>query len=339
MKKQIFILGINGFIGCHLTATLLQQTDFEITGIDLQTDKLGESLKNPRLTFKKGDILKDTQWVEQQIQKSDIVLPLVAIANPKMYVDAPLKIFELDFEANLHIVRLCVKYQKRIIFPSTSEVYGMCDEKEFDEERSKLILGPINKERWIYSCSKQLMDRVIYAYGKHEGLAYTLFRPFNWIGPKLDDVMNPNKGSSRVVSQFLSNIIHGRDIELVDGGEQRRCFTDVDDSMEALLKIIVNKNGCANSRIFNIGNPANDLSIKELAHLILTTAKKYPKFSANANKTQIKEISAKEYYGEGYQDVTARIPAIGNAKHYLDWESKTDTATSIKKILDFYSHG
>ncbi len=338
MKKNIFILGINGFIGCHLTVALLERSDFNITGIDLQTDKLGESLNNPRLQFKKGDILKDTQWVEQQINEADIILPLVAIANPKMYVDNPLKIFELDFEANLNILRLCVKYQKRIIFPSTSEVYGMCDEAEFDEERSKLILGPINKERWIYSCSKQLMDRVIYAYGKHEGLAYTLFRPFNWIGPKLDDVMNPNKGSSRVVSQFLSNIIHGRDIELVDGGEQRRCFTDVDDSMEALLKIIINEKGCADSRIFNIGNPANDLSIKELAHLILNTAKNYPKFSANANKIQIKEIPAKEYYGEGYQDVTARIPAIKNAKQYLDWEPKTDTAASIKKILDFYSN-
>ena len=108
-----------------------------------------------------------------------------------LYVQDPLRVFELDFEANLDIIRHVREYKKRIIFPSTSEVYGMCPDSEFDEEKSHLVTGPINKERWIYSTSKQLLDRVIYAYGKHKDLSYSLFRPFNWYGPRLDNIFNP----------------------------------------------------------------------------------------------------------------------------------------------------
>src|SRR5205085_1004974 len=101
--------------------------------------------------FHQGDMLLDTQWVTEQIQAADVVLPLVAIATPAVYVQDPLRVFELDFEANLNIVRQCVKYKKRIVFPSTSEVYGMCPDQAFDEENSVLVTGPIHRERWIYS--------------------------------------------------------------------------------------------------------------------------------------------------------------------------------------------
>ena len=115
------------------------------------------------------------------MRKCDVILPLVAIATPATYVREPLRVFELDFEANLPIIRHCVKYKKRVVFPSTSEVYGACRDKEFDPETSELVLGPIHKQRWIYSCVKQLLDRIIWAYGQ-QGLQFTLFRPFNWVG-------------------------------------------------------------------------------------------------------------------------------------------------------------
>ena len=94
-----------------------------------------------------------------------MIVPLVAIATPSTYVKQPLRVFELDFEANLPIVRSAAKYGKHLVFPSTSEVYGMCHDEEFDPEHSELICGPINKPRWIYSNAKQLMDRVIWGYG------------------------------------------------------------------------------------------------------------------------------------------------------------------------------
>ena len=79
----------------------------------------------------------------------------------------------------------------------------MCADAEFDPERSELVLGPINKPRWIYSCAKQLMDRVIHAYGQQEGLDYTLFRPFNWIGAGLDSI-NTARKAARASSRSFS---------------------------------------------------------------------------------------------------------------------------------------
>jgi nucleoside-diphosphate-sugar epimerase len=117
---------------------------------------------------------------------------------------------------------------------------------------------------------------VIYAYGNHEGLQYTLFRPFNWIGPKLDSIHTAKEGSSRVLTQFLYNILAGEPIQLVDGGNQRRSFTYVEDGIECLMRIIENKDGCASGGIFNIGNPENDLSVKELAEKLIALVMESP---------------------------------------------------------------
>ncbi len=94
--------------------------------MDLYSNKLDESLGHPRFHFLEGDIAINKEWIEYHIKKCDVVLPLVAIATPMTYVKKPLRVFELDFEENLRVVRQCVKYGTRIIFPSTSEVYGMC---------------------------------------------------------------------------------------------------------------------------------------------------------------------------------------------------------------------
>jgi nucleoside-diphosphate-sugar epimerase len=271
MSLRVLILGVNGFIGNSLTEQILKQKDWEVFGMDMACDKLEPSLGQKRFHFVEGDITINREWIEYHVKKCDAVLPLVAIATPATYVQDPLRVFELDFEANLDIVRKCVRYKKRVIFPSTSEVYGMSADKEFNEETSNLVLGPINKMRWIYSCSKQLLDRVISAYGQQQGLRYTLFRPFNWIGPKLDNILEPKEGSSRVLTQFIGNILRGQEIRLVDGGAQRRSFTFIDDGIDALLRIIDNRDGCADGRIFNLGNPANDVSVKELAETLVNT--------------------------------------------------------------------
>jgi len=334
---NILILGANGFIGKHLTDAILTKTDWTIYAMDLVQDKLQEYLAHPRFHFTQGDMTQQSDWIVAHIQKCDVVLPLVAIATPATYVQNPLRVFELDFEANLEIVRHCVRYQKRIIFPSTSEVYGMSPDKEFDEEKSHLVTGPINKERWIYSSSKQLLDRLIYAYGKHQNLSYTLFRPFNWYGPHLDNILNPKPGGSRVLTQFIGNILRGENISLVNGGAQQRCFTFVDDGIEALLSIIANSNNVASKQIFNIGNPDENISIRQLAEtLIKLITTHYPKYAAAAQRVQLIDVDAKDYFGEGYQDVSLRVPSIKRAREHLKWEPKIDIVMGLQKTLDFY---
>ena len=198
--KKILILGVNGFIGHHLSNRILETTDWEVFGMDMQSERVTDLLEHERFHFFEGDITINKEWIEYNVKKCDVLLPLVAIATPATYVRQPLRVFELDFEANLPIVRQAVKYGKRVIFPSTSEVYGMCADDEFDPYASPLVYGPIDKPRWIYACSKQLMDRVIAAYGQEQGLDYTLFRPFNWIGSGLDSIHTAKEGSSRVIT-------------------------------------------------------------------------------------------------------------------------------------------
>src|SRR5512140_3272577 len=285
--KKILILGVNGFIGHHLSNRIIAATDWEVYGMDMQTDRITDLLSEKRFHFFEGDITINKEWIEYHIKKCDTVLPLVAIATPATYVREPLRVFELDFEANLPIVRACVRHKRRIVFPSTSEVYGMSRDAEFDSEHSELVLGPISKQRWIYSCSKQLLDRVIWAYGSEGRLDFTLFRPFNWIGAGLDSIHTPKEGSSRVITQFLGHIVRGENIKLVDGGGQKRAFTYIDDGIDALLKIIDNPARIASGKIYNIGNPKNNYSVRELAEMMLALALEYPEYRGHAKKVKL----------------------------------------------------
>ncbi|MGA8034064.1 MAG: bifunctional UDP-4-keto-pentose/UDP-xylose synthase [Casimicrobiaceae bacterium] len=334
--KRILILGVNGFIGHHLSQAIIAGTDWEIYGMDMQTDRIADLLGEPRFHFFEGDITINREWIEYHVKKCDVVLPLVAIATPATYVREPLRVFELDFEANLPIVRAAVRYRKRVVFPSTSEVYGMCGDAEFDPERSNLVLGPINKPRWIYSCAKQLMDRVIHGYGQQEGLDYTLFRPFNWIGAGLDSINAPKEGSSRVITQFLGHIVRGEPIKLVDGGTQKRAFTYIDDGIAALMKIIDNPGGIASGRIYNIGNPANNFSVRELAQMMLAMAAQYPEYRDSAAAVRIVDTTAAAYYGDGYQDVQNRVPKIDNTCADLQWQPRVSMEDALRRIFEAY---
>lgn len=332
--KKVLILGANGFIGHHLSRAILANTDWHIVGMDLGDHRVQPLLEHPRFDFHVRDMLASTEWIEQQVAAADVVLPLVAIATPATYVRDPLRVFELDFEANLPIVRLCVKHRKRLIFPSTSEVYGMCADSEFDPESSNLIVGPINKQRWIYSISKQLLDRVIHAYGLKGELDYTIFRPFNWIGAGLDSLSASNPGGARAVTQFIGHIIRGEPIQLVDGGKARRSFTDIEDAIAALMTIIENPRGIASGKIYNIGNPANHHSVRELAEMLLKIAPEYPEYQRGAEKTRLTEVSAEAYYGAGYQDVQDRAPRITQTVDELDWLPRVTMARSLRRILE-----
>ncbi|MDE1942201.1 MAG: bifunctional UDP-4-keto-pentose/UDP-xylose synthase [Betaproteobacteria bacterium] len=334
--KKILILGVNGFIGHHLSQRILNTTDWAVFGMDMQSDRVADLLDHPRFHFFEGDITINKEWIEYHVKKCDVVLPLVAIATPATYVQQPLRVFELDFEANLPIVRSCVKYGKRILFPSTSEVYGMCRDSEFDPDHSELILGPIEKQRWIYSCSKQLMDRVIWGYGMQDGLDFTLFRPFNWIGAGLDSIHTPKEGSSRVITQFFGHIVRGENIKLVDGGTQKRAFTYIDDGVSALMKMIENKNGVASGKIYNVGNPSNNYSVKELAQMMLKLAMEYPEYRDTAQRVQLVETTSEAYYGKGYQDVQNRVPKIDNTRSELEWAPQVTMADALRFIFDSY---
>lgn len=329
---NLLILGSDGFIGYHLTSSILRDdrfNDFNITGVDANQQRTGMIPKNKRFKFQVLDIVKRRDEVDKLIKAADIVMPLVAIATPKVYVERPMDVFELDFEENLRIIKLCHSLNKRVIFPSTSEVYGK-GKAPFDEYETDLVYGPIKYSRWIYACSKQLLDRVVFALDQKSDFNFTLFRPFNWVGPYLDSLESSSEGSSRLITQLLNDALAKQEITLVDGGHQKRCFTDVRDGVEALKLILLNPEK-SNKKIYNVGNPWNEFSVREVSDKLIKLL--YAR-EQQTGVIQVKVKSSSEFYGTGYQDVSNRVPGINNIGNDLGWAPKYSFDESLQNILD-----
>lgn len=330
---KLLILGVDGFIGFHLTKSLINDTRFEknweIVGVDKNALRVSGIPAAATFKFYQKDICEDHEFIDNLIHDADIVMPLVAIATPKTYVEHPMKVFRLDFEENLRIIKLCHKLGKRLIFPSTSEVYGKAT-APFNEETSDLTYGPIKYSRWIYACSKQLLDRVIFALDQESKFRFTLFRPFNWIGPYLDSLESSSEGSSRLLTQLIDDAIGKREITLVDGGNQKRCFTDVRDGVEALKLMLLNEEK-SNGKIFNVGNPWNNLSVREVALKVITILD-VSEYLSGPVKLTVK--SSNDFYGSGYQDVSSRVPDITSIGDSLGWIPSYTFDQSLNYVLD-----
>jgi nucleoside-diphosphate-sugar epimerase len=183
-----------------------------------------------------------------------------------------------------------------------------------------------------------MLDRVIVAYGQERGLKYTIFRPFNWIGARLDTCQDAEERTARSITQMVYDILNNRPITLVNGGIQRRSFTYVSDGIDALVLIIRNVDGNADGQIFNIGNPWNNVSIKELAYVVLKSMKESgnDKFMNAAEKAEIIEKPAEDYYGNGYDDMQNRVPSIENIKKRLGWSPKIGFSEAVRLTISSY---
>lgn len=347
---NILCLGAGGFIGSHLTARLLAE-GHRVTAVDLYDDKMREYLTHPNLTCLIQDI-RDRSWdLGALVRRADLVVDLIAYANPGLYIRIPLEVFRLNFTENLRVAEACVRHGKRLVQFSTCEVYGRSaasipglnlpdpDDPRlatFNEDTSEFILGPVSKHRWIYACAKQLLERVLHAYGLENGFRYSIIRPFNFIGPKIDFLpMEDEQGIPRVFSFFMEALLNGTKMELVDGGAARRCYTYIDDAIECTLRIIENPAGACDRQIFNIGNPYNEVSIRSLAELMREIyAEKW--HDGSTPLAEIVSVSGEEFYGAGYEDSDRRIPDITKARTLLGWEPVWGLREMVEETMRYY---
>lgn len=348
---RVLLLGVGGFIGSHLADRLLRTTDHEVDGFDLTDEKLDEFRDLPRFAFRRGDIRSEQDMVDDMIARSDVVIDLIAHANPSLYVLKPLEVFELNFLENLRIAQVCVEKKKRLIQFSSCEVYGKTVASAcgsalkdplnvrhalFSEDTSDFIVGPINKHRWIYSCAKQLLERVVHAYGLREGLNWTIVRPFNLIGPKIDYLTFEQEGNPRVFSHFMSALLEGSQMKLVDGGHHKRCYTYIDDAIDCIAMIIQNPGGACDRQVFNVGSPANEISIRDLAYRMRDIyARKF--LRPGGRLPEIVEVDSVDFYGEGYEDPDRRIPDITKAKTLLHWQPKYTIDETLEMSMAGYA--
>jgi UDP-apiose/xylose synthase len=332
---KILLLGAGGFIGSNLAEHLVTTSDHEVIGVDSDAEKLADIDRTTgRFEFIQGDVCEIHATVDELVASSDVVVDLIAYANPSAYVRRPLDVVDLNFFQNMRLVETCIKFKKRLIQFSTSEVYGRSEGRRhpFNEDDSTLIMGPIKNQRWIYASSKELLERIIYAHGQEGDLDFTIVRPFNFVGPKIDYLVEAGAlGGPRVFSHFLSALLSGGPMRLVDGGNAHRTYTHISDASRAIKLIIERPDNCHN-QIFNIGNPHNGATVRELAHLMIGL---YGELTGRSAKANIEDISGSDFYGAGYEDCDWRVPDIAKISA-LGWTPVVDLRETFRSTMAWY---
>jgi len=346
--RNIGIIGCSGFIGSHLLEQLLDSGTYSIIGIDIVSEKIDHLLTRPLLSFVKRDIYELNNF-DRLFGECDVIVSLAALCNPALYNTVALDVIESNFQRPLELVTWCADKGKKIVHFSSSEVYGKTiqgiagenlvnseNESQYilSEDDSPLILGPISAQRWSYASAKQLLERVIYAYGIERGLDYSIIRPFNFIGPRMDYIPGiDGEGIPRVIACFMEALLLEKPLKLVDGGHNRRVFTDISDAVDAVLRILESPEQ-SHQQIFNIGNPDNEVTICELAQMMVEIY--HTLYPHHQSKPEIRTVSAEEFYGTGYEDCDRRVPDITKAHTLLGWTPRVGLKEALVQTMISY---
>ena len=303
-NKIFFVTGAMGFIGSHWCKKLLSQGHIVI-GLDIKKN----IIKHKNFKYYKNSVF-EFNILEKIIKKSDVVCHFAGIAEPMLYLTNTTKVINLTVKPSFKIVELCVKYQKKILFTSTSEIYGKSTRVPFNENDDRL-LGSTNYSRWCYSTSKSLVEHLIIANGSENKLDYVIFRLFNVFGPGL-------KG--RVVDEFIKNAINQKPIFINGNGMQTRSFLFIEDCIEAFYGIYKKK---INREIFNIGQN-KETTIKDLA-------KKIIKITGSRSKLILKSNKLTKY--KGYQDIERRVPDNKKLRTKIKWKPIYSLEYGIRSMI------
>jgi len=331
---KIVILGCGGFVGSHLLDRLLMTDEHTIVGWDPNHRKIEKHLSNKHLTLHNTYAYDPgtRDDLNRAIAESDVVINLAAICNPAEYTTNPVSVIRSNLFDVYPIVQLCVEYKRWLISFSTSEVYGRTlssyvagegyenpDLFVLKEDTTPLIMGPITNQRWTYACAKQMVERLVYAHHKEDGLPFTIVRPLNFFGPRMDFIpQRDGDGIPRVLGCFMGALLNRQPMQLVDGGKARRTIISIHDAVDAVCRML-DRPAQANGQIFNIGNRANEVTMAELADRMRRT---YARITGDASYLShpVVDVSSRAFYGEGYEDCDRRMPDTSKARSLLDWQ-------------------
>lgn len=314
---EILVTGGAGFLGSFLSERLLN-LGHHIVAFDMSDgEKIEHLLEHPRFRFVQDSIL-NLASLEREINRAEIVVHLAAIADPKRYVMEPLVTLEIDLQGALNVFRLASRRPAKVIFASTSEVYGRNPNVPWREEDDR-VLGATQVNRWCYGTAKAAAEHYCYAYHQQEGMPFVIFRFFNVYGPRLDDL-----GSGRVLPIFLKQCLHGEPITIHGDGSQTRSFVYVEDAVGCVVRGVFEPG--AEGQVFNVGS-SQELSIKELAERLIATGG----FSST-----ITFLPHREVFGPSYEDIPRRVPDVSKAKRLLGWEATTSLEEGLAKTIEYY---
>ena len=287
---KVLITGGAGFVGSHLTDAFLAQGD-EVTILDVASDlKVSHNLGNPKFRMVRDSVL-NREILESLIAWCDYVYHLAAVVGVEHYVGDPYQVLNINVNGTQMVLNVAFKLHKKVIFSSTSEVYGRNLEVPFNEDSDRLM-GSTRIDRWCYATSKAVGEHFCFAFHKL-GLPVVVLRYFNVYGPRLDQV-----DVGRVISIFLGQLMRGDPLTVIGNGEQTRCFTYVDDAIKATMAAANTDN--ALGRAINVGSD-REFSIKELAEIMIRLS---------GSRSTLKFVSQESIYGPSYEDIPRRVPDV-----------------------------
>lgn len=331
--RRIAVIGAAGFIGCHLTQRLVRRADTELRLVDIDRSKL-DTVGLSAVPVEMVDVLADLDFLDGLAAWADLVVNLAAVVRPGEFLKRPLDVVSTNLDGGRRVVEACMRGNARLLTFSTCEVYGKArgDETPFSEEGSDCVLGPIREGRWVYAAAKQLLDRIVHVHSKSGRLACVTVRPFNFVGPQMDWLMDGiADGQPRVFPQFASALIEGRPLKLVDGGISRRSFTNIEDGVDA-LELLIERFDEAKGGIYNIGDPANDMTIAAFARRV---ADIYVRSVDSGARPAFESVRGEIFYGPGYADCDIRIPNIDRMRA-LGWTPRRPLDDALERGLKSY---
>ena len=300
---KILITGGAGFVGSHL-ADKLHLEGHDITVIDdLSTGRYQnvahlEGEKNFRLII---DTVLNETLMEELIRESDRVFHMASAVGVKLIMEHPVKTIETIFRGTDVVLGCCARFRKRVLIPSTSEVYGKSTQVPFSEEND-ILKGSTSKHRWAYACAKELDEFLALAHWKETRLPVVVVRLFNTVGPRQTGQYG------MVVPNFVKSAVRNEPLTVHGDGGQSRCFGHVLDVVEGLTRVIESPE-CF-GQVINIGN-AEEVTIKQLAEKAI---------ELTGSTSEIRYIPYEEAYGEGFEDMRRRVPSLEKAKRLVGYE-------------------
>jgi UDP-apiose/xylose synthase len=325
---KVLILGGDGFIGSYL---LKKHLALGHTCIIVDIETLRTNNEGNEYTYIHADLSKNSSILTQILLKikPDFVYNCVAVATPSYYVLCPKETYDLDFKVNYeNICEPLLEANMPFVHFSTSEVYGKKWTEILKEDTSNLILGPTQKQRWIYASSKILLEQLLLSRTSN----VCIVRPQNFCGWDMDWLPSMNKNNKKWIPRLpachLNSLLHNEPLRVVKPGTQKRCYTLIDDAAEGLVSI---SEAWYKTRgqVLNVGNPSNETTIENLTLL-------YSKWWTDLTGTDSPEIvfvDGEKLYGNGYEDCERRLFDDSKMFNLTGWRAATNLENTVKKII------
>lgn len=316
---RYLITGGAGFIGSHLAERLLEKGEQVVLLDNLSTGSM-ENIRHlkgsDRLEYHL-DGIENRQILAELVDDADVIVHLAAAVGVKLIVESPVRTIETNVNGTQMILEAASKKKKLVLIASTSEVYGKNTNVPF-HENADLVLGATTKGRWSYAASKALDEFLALSYWKEKKLPVIVVRFFNTVGPR------QTGRYGMVLPNFVKRALDGQPIEVYGNGQQSRCFCDVRDTVEALLRLMPLDR--AVGEVINIGN-TEEVTIENLAKIVK---------HRTGSHSSIQFVPYDKAYEPGFEDMMRRVPSIEKLHTLTGFRPQTNLADIIDRVSAYF---